>query len=68
MSRQATAVKQATAVWQTTQFLSVLDLSPAELEACLQLAAPGAHTRRRWPAATSRSSSTSRRCARVRPS
>ena len=39
MSRQATAVKQATAVWQTTQFLSVLDLSPAELEACLQLAA-----------------------------
>jgi ornithine carbamoyltransferase len=30
---------QATAVWQTTQFLSVLDLTPAELEACLELAA-----------------------------
>ena len=31
--------RQATAVWQTTQFLSVLDLTPAELEACLELAA-----------------------------
>jgi ornithine carbamoyltransferase len=40
MSRQATAAKrQATAVWQTTQFLSVLDLTPAELEGCLELAA-----------------------------
>jgi len=40
MSRQAIAAKrQATAVWQTTQFLSVLDLTPAELEGCLELAA-----------------------------
>ena len=31
--------RQATAVWQTTQFLSVLDLTPAELETCLELAA-----------------------------
>jgi ornithine carbamoyltransferase len=31
--------RQATAVWQTTQFLSVLDLSPVELENCLALAA-----------------------------
>jgi ornithine carbamoyltransferase len=31
--------RQATAVWQTTQFLSVLDLAPAELESCLELAA-----------------------------
>jgi ornithine carbamoyltransferase len=31
--------RQATAVWQTTQFLSVLDLTPAELEGCLELAA-----------------------------
>ena len=31
--------RQATAVWQTTQFLSMLDLTPAELEACLELAA-----------------------------
>jgi ornithine carbamoyltransferase len=31
--------RQATAVWQTTQFLSVLDLTPVELENCLELAA-----------------------------
>ena len=31
--------RQATAVWQTTQFLSVLDLTPLELENCLDLAA-----------------------------
>ena len=31
--------RQATAVWQTTQFLSVLDLTPVELENCLDLAA-----------------------------
>jgi ornithine carbamoyltransferase len=30
--------RQATAVWQTTQFLSVLDLTPVELENCLALA------------------------------
>jgi ornithine carbamoyltransferase len=32
-------IRQATAVWQTTQFLSVLDLTPGELESCLELAA-----------------------------
>src|SRR5262245_8893580 len=30
--------RQMTATWQTTQFLSVLDLTPGELETCLDLA------------------------------
>jgi ornithine carbamoyltransferase len=37
MSRPATA--RATAAWQTSQFLSVLDLAPGELQTCLDLAA-----------------------------
>lgn len=32
-------IARATAAWQPTQFLSVVDLTPGELEACLELAA-----------------------------
>src|SRR6476660_804779 len=35
----ARAAAATTSNWQTTQFLSVLDLAPAELESCLELAA-----------------------------
>jgi ornithine carbamoyltransferase len=38
MSRRALVPRSATA-WQTSQFLSILDLTPEELEACLDLAA-----------------------------
>jgi len=38
-----TSVKDA---WQPTQFLSILDLTPAELETCLDLAASLKHARR----------------------
>ena len=38
MSRHAAVPRSATA-WQPSQFLSVLDLTPGELEACLDLAA-----------------------------
>ena len=32
-------IARATATWRPTQFLSVLDLTPGELETCLDLAA-----------------------------
>ena len=66
----------ATAAWRPSQFLSVLDLTPDELETCLDLAASMKAARARRPSAreaadravTSRCSSTSRRCARARRS
>jgi len=40
------ALRASDAVWRPTQFLSILDLTPAELEICLDLAASMKHARR----------------------
>jgi ornithine carbamoyltransferase len=40
------ALRASDAIWRPTQFLSILDLTPGELEICLDLAASMKHARR----------------------